>query len=139
LTAPAVGLLVTSILAVLWGVFGVVVNLLPDTAPAQRQARGKVRRFGEDRPIQPAAPEVAEPKDPLRFPFPVMWYVQGVVGLVIIAGAIQMMRRKMYPLALLAAILGSVPMLGACCVLSVPFGIWGLVVLLKGEVRAAFG
>lgn len=51
-------------------------------------------------------------------------------------GAWQMKQLKRYPLAVTAAILGLLP--GGCCCLTLPVGIWALVVLLKPEVRAAF-
>ena len=42
-----------------------------------------------------------------------------------------------YGLALAACILAIVP-IHCCCILGVPFGIWGLVVLVREDVKAAF-
>jgi len=58
---------------------------------------------------------------------------------VIIFGAVRMRQLRSYGLAVAAAILSLIPCLSSpCFVLGVPFGIWALVVLLNGEVRAAF-
>jgi len=80
-------------------------------------------------------------------PFPLMLsggtnVLQGVVGLVIgivvIVGALKMKRLESYGFAMAAAILAMVPCLSPCCYLGLPFGIWAIVVLSDGQVRAAF-
>lgn len=53
-----------------------------------------------------------------------------------IYGAWQMKNLKSYPLAFTAAVLGLIP--GNCCCLTLPVGIWAIVVLLKPEVKAEF-
>ena len=60
-----------------------------------------------------------------------------VMGLLIIAGAVQMLRRRAYPLALTGTIIAMLPC-SPCCVLGLPFGIWSLVVLLDPEVKKLF-
>ena len=57
--------------------------------------------------------------------------------LLIIAGAIQMLRLRSYFMAKLAAILSLVPC-GCCFLISLPFGVWGLIVLNDPSVRGAF-
>jgi hypothetical protein len=52
-------------------------------------------------------------------------------------GAIRMMTLKSYGLAVVSNIFAMIPY-SPCCLLGVPFGIWGLVVLMKPEVKAAF-
>ena len=55
----------------------------------------------------------------------------------LLTGAMRMLRLRSYPMALTAAILALVPWsLG--WLLGLPFGIWALVVLRRGEVMAAF-
>ena len=56
----------------------------------------------------------------------------------VIAGAIQMLNLRMYPLALTAVILAIVPCFSGCCCFEIPIGIWALVVLNNHEVRRAF-
>jgi predicted Zn finger-like uncharacterized protein len=58
-------------------------------------------------------------------------------GGVILAGAIQMKRVASYGFAMTACILAMLPCWN-CCLLGLPFGIWGLVVLNKPEVKDAF-
>lgn len=69
----------------------------------------------------------------------------GVVGIVvstafsilILAGAAKMRSLTNYGLAMTACILAMLPC-GGCCILGLPFGIWGLVVLNRQEVKSAF-
>lgn len=69
--------------------------------------------------------------------------VFGVIGIivagVIIFGGIKMKKLQSYGLALTAAIIAMIPCISPCCILGLPFGIWALIVLMKPEVKAAFG
>jgi hypothetical protein len=56
---------------------------------------------------------------------------------VVLLGAIKMMRLQSYGLAMAACIIALLPC-QCCCVLGLPFGIWGLIVLSKAEVKSAF-
>jgi serine/threonine protein kinase len=60
-----------------------------------------------------------------------------VVHLVAVAGAIQMMRLRSYPLSVAATLLGMLPV-SAGWPLGLPSGIVGLVVLCRREVKSAF-
>ena len=54
-------------------------------------------------------------------------------------GALRMKQLRNYNLAMAAMIIAIVPCATyMCCLLTTPLGIWGLVVLLKPEVKAAF-
>ena len=53
-------------------------------------------------------------------------------------GATKMAALQSYNLSMAAAIVALVPCLSPCCVLTLPFGVWALVVLVKPEVKAAF-
>jgi len=61
----------------------------------------------------------------------------GVLSLIILFGSIQMLRLKMRWLAIVAMILGLIPV-GACCCVQTPIAIWGLVVLMRADVRDSF-
>jgi hypothetical protein len=80
---------------------------------------------------------------------PISEYTQIIVrsiwgGILVVAacfvlyGAIQMKRMRSYGIALAAAIVAAIPMLGPCCIVGIPFGIWAIVVLSKPEVKRAF-
>jgi hypothetical protein len=60
------------------------------------------------------------------------------VGAVMLIGAMKMKKLESYGLAMAGAILGMIPYLSPCCLLGLPFGIWALVVLADGSVKAAF-
>jgi hypothetical protein len=56
-----------------------------------------------------------------------------------ILGAIAMLRQRGYGLAMAGAICGLIPCEYFCCLPSLPFAIWALIVLNSAEVKAAFG
>jgi len=68
---------------------------------------------------------------------PMIGWIFIVMGLLVIAGAVQMLRRRTYPLAITGSIVAMLPC-SPCCVLGLPFGIWSLIVLLKPEVHSLF-
>jgi hypothetical protein len=57
---------------------------------------------------------------------------------VCVLGAIQMLRRRMYGVALMGAILPIINCGNNCCCLGLPLGIWALIILLRPEVKDAF-
>ncbi|MDA7878251.1 hypothetical protein N9B39_01740 [bacterium] len=56
----------------------------------------------------------------------------------ILIGAIKMKNMTNYGVAKAAAIVAIIPFVGPCCLLGIPFGIWAVVVLSKPHVRDAF-
>jgi hypothetical protein len=68
--------------------------------------------------------------------------VSGVVGIAVagflIWGALKMMRLEGWGIALTVCILALVPCVSPCCLLGLPFGIWGLVVINDQAVKQAF-
>ena len=59
------------------------------------------------------------------------------MGVLILAGSIQMLRRRGYELAMTGSVLAMLPC-SPSCILGLPFGIWSLVVLNNPQVREAF-
>jgi hypothetical protein len=59
------------------------------------------------------------------------------VPVLVIIGAIAMLRMKSYSMAKAGSILAMMPC-QCCCAISLPFGIWGLMVLGDVDVRHAF-
>jgi hypothetical protein len=62
----------------------------------------------------------------------------GIVSAIVILGSIQMLRARMYPLAIIASVLAMVDCANGCCCLGLPVGIWSLIVLLRSDVRSLF-
>ena len=60
-----------------------------------------------------------------------------LLGGAMVYGALQMRSLRMYPAAVASAVLGMFPCTSCCCV-TLPIGIWALVVLLKPEVKSQF-
>jgi hypothetical protein len=60
-----------------------------------------------------------------------------VLNLLTVVGGIKMRSLSGFGLAMTGSITGIVPM-GGCCCLTLPFGIWALVVLVNPDVKAGF-
>jgi hypothetical protein len=56
----------------------------------------------------------------------------------VIYGAVQMLRRRQHRACVTGALAACIPFLSPCYGLSIPFGLWALVILLRKETRAAF-
>jgi hypothetical protein len=61
-----------------------------------------------------------------------------LVSLAAAFGSISMMKRRLYPLALLGSFAAIFNLGQCCCLLSAPVGIWALIVLVQPDVRASF-
>jgi hypothetical protein len=62
-----------------------------------------------------------------------------VVNAGVLFAMVQMMRLRTWGLAFAGCIVSALPICSsACCLLTLPFAIWAIVVLLKPEVKAAF-
>ena len=59
------------------------------------------------------------------------------LGIVVLFGAMQMMKAKMYGLCITSAVLCLLPF-GGCWLVSLPMGIWALVVLMDAHVKQSF-
>jgi hypothetical protein len=56
----------------------------------------------------------------------------------VIWGGINMVRGRGLRMAYVGAIIATIPVFSACCIIGMPFGIWALVVLSQPQVRAVF-
>ena len=57
----------------------------------------------------------------------------------VLYGSLKMKQLRDYRTAKAAAVVAMIPLLGPCCLLGIPFGIWAFAVLAKPHVRDAFG
>ncbi len=132
LTAPAICLLVAAILGCLANLFQIVLAFLPK----QEKAFVAQRPVGPPDPMQKFLEDVEKNS---RGPVPA---IGGLVGAawcgVIILASIQMLRMRMWGLALTGSILSMLNCFNCCCLLGLPFGIWSVVVLSKPDVKSAF-
>ncbi len=60
------------------------------------------------------------------------------VSLFVAIGSMSMMKRRLYPIAVLGALAAMVDIGNCCCILSAPAGIWAMIVLFQPDVRASF-
>ncbi len=122
--APAIALIIVASIALVFGILGLLgdVVLIASGAIAELEARNE-------------GPISKETTVAVR----VIW---GILLLVassfVLYGAILMKNLKSHGVAKAAAIVAMVPLVGPCCLLGIPFGVWALITLEKPEVRNAF-
>ena len=123
---PAIALIVTASLGILYYLFNGVVTLVTGGAMFQRELPSNI------------PPEFRSIIQGMQGPF------AGVISLGVAAlnafvlfGAIKMLRLQSYGLVMAACIVAMLPC-QCCCVMGLPFGIWALVVLSRQDVKGAF-
>lgn len=122
-TGPAISLIITSAICLLLVLLGIVFDVW-------LLASGEVAELERNRQIDPATTVQ------IRIAWSVLILIANVV---ILAGAIAMMRLRNRGLAMTACVLAVIPCVGPCFLLGLPFGIWGLVAMNDPDVRRAFG
>jgi hypothetical protein len=121
---PAISLIVVSAIALVLGLLGLVADVL-------FIATGFVDQLEQvnDGPIS----------EYTQITIRAIWgSVLVIASSFVLYGAISMRNMKNYSLARSAAIVAVIPLIGPCCVLGIPFGIWALVALGKPGVQEAF-
>jgi hypothetical protein len=122
-SGPAIGLMVTAGLGLLFGLIGLIMSI------------------GGTMPSMPGVdPEFARIITKLAYgPIAIGTKVIGLgISGLILFGAIRMQSLTSHGLAMAVAILAMIPCFSPCCLLGLPFGIWALVVLSKPEVKSQF-
>jgi hypothetical protein len=121
---PAIGLIIAGALNIL---VGTVYPMLPTPPPGKG---GYAERLD---------PEAAERGRTAREGIAAgMGTLSGMVGIGLLIGGTLMMKLQNYGFVFAANILALIPCISCCFPVSIPFGIWGLVVLNNPDVRAAF-
>jgi hypothetical protein len=138
LTAPAVALLITSLLgAAGWAYFALgLIELKNNPAQLDQIVQDAINKNPQIRPEDRA--EVKRIFDQMIEVGPPWSFGIGAVNLATALGAVFMLIRRGYVLALLGTVLALNPINVPCCLLQVPFGIWGLIALLSESGRRAF-
>jgi hypothetical protein len=114
-----------------------ILGLLADVAQTAYVA---VRiRFPPPAPVQPPQNIFEELREHATGPEPlILGAVFAVVSILVIIAALRMLRLRSYGFAVAGTVLAMVNFVNCCCILGMPVGIWGLVVLSKPEIKSAF-
>jgi hypothetical protein len=129
---PRADLNVPSILLLVLGGLGIIFNLYSVVAPTD------LSRL-DDMALQPEARELVTRLSGVAAGAGRLFSLLGVaLGGVMVFGALKMRELQQYPLALASAIIALLPFGSCCCCLSLPVGVWALVILSRAEVKDAF-
>lgn len=125
--APAIALIVTASLGVAYYLFNAVFTLF---------SHGPMFN---DKMQQDMSPQMRAFFDGMHGPGAAFFSLifAGINGFVLF-GAIKMLKLQSHSLAIAACVVAMIPCSGCCCILGLPFGIWGLIVLNKPEVKSQF-
>jgi hypothetical protein len=124
LQGPAIGMIVAAVLGAAMWIFQIVANsMVRPQNVALPPAKNEAERMGQ---------EIGFWVGSMGLPI-----FSALLMFVILFGAWKMIRAQSYGWALTASILSILPCTG-CCVLGIPFGIWGLVVLNDAQVKSCF-
>ena len=122
---PAICLMVTAGLGLLFGLIGLTSSLFfPGQVPSMPGLDPDVVHFIEKFAYGPIA---------------IGTKIIGIaISALILVGGIRMQKLTSHGLSLAVAIIAMIPCLSPCCLLGIPFGIWALIVLSKPEVKSQF-
>jgi GYF domain 2 len=131
--APAVALMVTAILNLLFGVWGLMRTAF--FPPNLQELDSELQQLNN--------PQLVELfhkwMHMAHGPFAIAGSLLGLgLSVLILIGAIKMRSLRSYEFSMTAAIVAMLPCVTSCCLIGLPFGIWALVILSKPEVKSHF-
>ena len=121
---PAMGLLITAGVGILFNLLGLVLRMLG-------MGMGALSNL-QDSPASRFMPMMA---GGIGILFSLIGLA--VAGFIIWA-SMQMKQLRNWNVSLAASIVAMIPCISPCCLLGLPLGIWALIVLIKPEVKSAF-
>jgi hypothetical protein len=121
---PAIGLIIAGVLDIL---VGTIYPMLPTPPPDKGGYAERLDPEAAERGRVTAKGMVA-----------CIGFLSTGVGICLLIGGAVMMKLQNYGFVFVAHILGLIPCISCCFPISIPFGIWGLVVMNDPAVRAAF-
>ncbi len=83
---------------------------------------------------------IADANDPARMIVGIIGFCIGLaLNVTVILGGLAMVRGDNHKMSMAAIIIGFIPFCGPCLGLSIPFSIWGIILLLNEDVKHAMG
>jgi hypothetical protein len=127
LAGPAIGLMVTGTLSLLYGLYALVQHLMGSGQAAldQLMKDENTQAFQSFVKLGQAAG--------------IFWIIGILVaGAFLIWGGLQMKQGRSWTISLVSSIVAMIPCVSCCFIVGIPIGIWALVILMKPDVKASF-
>lgn len=138
LTAPAIALLITSILTAVLNLGGTLSIIPANQDPAEFNKQMQQQIEAKRKPnMKPEEIEVLDKMSDVMTADNIKAWgnpycgLSWLTGLLTLGGAIAMLARKAYGLAVVGCLAAFFP--SPCCLLQAPFGLWGLIALMGGK------
>jgi hypothetical protein len=136
---PAIIFIITGVVNLLWGGYFVVDSLYINSIPPEQFEAQQAQIAPQN--AKNLKQQGITMKDLQLWSF-LFYLILGfytlLTALILMAGGGSMLATKMWGLGVTASILALLSPGGCCCIIGLVGGIWGLIALLNGEVRAAF-
>lgn len=123
---PAIGLIVTALLGILYQILNIILTAAGVTMGAFQQGQPGYENM-------PAWVQTMSGGLGI-----VLGVIALVAGVVVLLGALKMKKLENHTFAVIATVIAMVPCISPCCLVGLPIGIWALVVLNKPEVKGSF-
>jgi H+/gluconate symporter-like permease len=133
---PAIGLIVAASISIIMSLYGLAT--LSSTAAKLQEMEQQMSQMNSTPQTQQFMDEFVHF---FSGPFGIINAIfQTVISVLILVGAIKMLKLKSYEFAFAAAIMAVVPCITPCCgwILGLIFGIWAMITLRKPEVKSQF-
>ncbi len=131
--APAVALMVTGILNLLFGVWGLMRTAF--FPPNLQELDSQLQQINNPQLVELVHRWMHIAEGPLGIAGSLLGLILSVL---ILMGAIKMRSLQSYEFSMTAAIVAMLPCVTSCCLIGLPFGIWALMVLTKPDVKSHF-
>jgi predicted PurR-regulated permease PerM len=145
LTGPAIGMIASAILSMLGAIFAIgygvfifaMVDKVPELIEKEQQRSGQQMTAEQKAETEAAKELIGTFGKGYAIFILVLGAVSMLMAIFILYGSMQMMKVQSYGMSMVAAVMCILPF-GGCWLLSMPMGIWGLVVLMDERVKRAF-
>jgi hypothetical protein len=128
-TIPAIGLIATAVFHLLINAYQLIVSLMQPEQLRKKFQDAMAMAFGG------AAPPINLDIVKLNIIFASLFVLLSLFQAI---GGVAMMRMRGYSLAVIGAAVGMINCNTGCCLLSIPIGIWALIILMQSDVKANF-
>lgn len=135
---PAIVMLVFAIISLLMVPLGVLqYGNLPQQFEKEREKIDKDQKLNAGQK-QDAKDFMTKAEEIAMVAVPIFYVLHAIIGVFTVIGSLMMMNLRSYGLSVTVAVLNIISLGHNCCCLTLPVGVWALLVLMDVRVKAGF-